>query len=74
MQAIKHSLQEYHHVSQQMADFKAAFKLYVNRKPHLSEDECIAGQQEDLTIAPLYLKEDMRGPTTLSWLLRDYLV
>lgn len=74
MQEIKQSLQNYHPVNQQIADFKAAFEACVNRKLQLLDIKSIKGLQEDLTVEPLYWADVIHGPITLFRLLRDYLV
>lgn len=74
MQAIRNSLQDYHPVSQQLAEFKAALEFYVNRDPQLSNKECIEGLQEDLPVELLYSEDVIRAPTILFRLLRDYIV
>lgn len=74
LQSIQKTLSEYNPISTSDCQFKSVLALYVNADPQPSNEECIQGLQDDLTVEMLFQEEVLRGPTTLFRLLRDYIV
>lgn len=72
MQSVWKTLYDLNPAYHGFANFKAVLDLFINGVSQISDDECITGPQEDLTVELLFSKDTVRDPNRpfarLTWL------